>query len=132
MNDEVVAFLLGAFLAWCFFVGSPYPVRHDYVLKCSGTIIGDGECKGTWHHEHVITYAIYPERQTVVVNYSDGDTGTLEGCSVLDAKNWTCTDKDFIRSVYCQDGDCGDTTEALTEKRVSALRYYATRVLDLF
>jgi hypothetical protein len=93
----VIGFPLVFGLAWWLVVSASHVSLDDfkysdmtlYPVQCTADFV-ENRCPGSLVRLPRTFYTVYPEQQ-VVVSQSDGDSPTrLDGCAVVDRKNWSC------------------------------------------
>lgn len=120
MNNDAAIWLLLIFLVLVYKdFGPPDGRTTVYFAYCADPTKSAAHCAPTQVGPSTVFRAL-PESQAVV-SLEDGAVYRLHDCTVLDGKNWSCSQPGFAQSM--SDGEYSAPWEQMTTQKVSWLRW---------
>lgn len=96
-------------------------------------ILNNTYCKGKWVDDPVMTYVVDKDNNLVTgTTNQQSDIIQYNNCSVLDRKNWSCTNEQTNEKIHAEDGRLSYENIDISEKRqITRLEWLQDRLLAL-
>ncbi|MFA4971619.1 MAG: hypothetical protein WC683_03325 [bacterium] len=129
---------LGLIVIVCIALSAGCDIAHEktvYVIVCDRTSSRPVKVRLLMEGPEKHEYKIYPVGQVVTKKIDSIGSITYQNCSIYDADNWTCLEKDQIISAGMADGTYSPLyrklSENLFETRIHWLRYWILKARSL-